>query len=149
MKGVKISILIAAAALFIAACGQAATTNNNIVVENKAAAPAPAEPSATIDQAEFAKGLYAKNCAICHKDSGKGGKVTVDGKTIEPDDITTAKMKGKTDEKLYEYISEGFPDDGMPAFKEKLNADQIKAVVRHVRVLQGGDGILPTAPSKN
>ena len=149
MKGVKISILIAAAALFIAACGQAATTNNNVTVASNTATPAPAEPSATIDQAEFAKGLYAKNCAICHKDSGKGGKVTVDGKTIEPDDITTAKMKAKPDEKLAEYISEGFPDDGMPAFKEKLNPDQIKAVVRHVRVLQGGDAVLPTAPSKN
>jgi len=149
MKGVKVSILIAAVAIFIAACGQAATTNNNITVVNKAATPAPAEPSATIDQVEFAKGLYAKNCAICHKDSGKGGKVTVDGKTIEPDDITTAKMKAKSDEKLSEYISEGFPDDGMPAFKEKLTPDQIKAVVRHVRVLQGSESVLPTAPSNN
>ena len=110
MKGVKVSILIFAVAIFIAACGQAATTNNNIPVGGKPDTPAPAEPSATIDQAEFAKGLYAKNCAICHKDSGKGGKVTVDGKTIEPDDITTAKMKAKPDEKLAEYISEGFPD---------------------------------------
>ncbi len=137
MKGVKVSILIVAIAIFIAACGQAATTNNNISVSGTPATPAPVEPSATIDQAEFAKGLYAKNCAICHKDTGKGGKVTVEGKTIEPDDITTAKMKAKSDEKLAEYISEGYPDDGMPAFKEKLTPDQIKVVVRHMRVLQG------------
>jgi len=148
---IKAFITVFCLALFVAACGQAATNTTNTVAnvnKNQNAAP-PASPAATIDQAEFAKDLYAKNCMICHKDSGKGGKVTVEGKTIEPDDITTAKMKAKSDEKLTEYISEGFPDDGMPAFKDKLNPDQIKAIVRHVRVLQGGGPLLPTAPSNN
>ena len=72
----------------------------------------------------------------CHRDSGKGGKVTIEGKTINPDDITTAKQKAKTDEKIYSYISDGFPDDGMPAFKDKLTDAEIKSIIKHVRTLQ-------------
>lgn len=141
MIDIKGTITVLALALFVAACGQAVSNTNNAVASantnsNQNAAPA-SSPAATIDQGEFAKGLYAKNCAICHKDSGKGGKVTVEGKSIDPDDLTTAKMKERTDDKLAHDISEGAPDDGMPAFKEKLNPDQIKAVVRHLRVLQG------------
>ena len=74
---------------------------------------------------------------ICHKESGKGGKVTIDGKSIDPDDVTTARLKAKPDEKIYEYISDGFPDDGMPAYKDKLSPEQIKAIVSHIRTLQG------------
>ena len=55
---------------------------------------------------------------------------------LDPDDITTAKMAAKSDEKLTEYIVNGFPDDGMPAFKDKMTPEQIKAVIKHVRTLQ-------------
>lgn len=138
MKSVKALIVFAGLAIFVAACGPAANnTANNANTAAKNQNSAAATPAPTIDQVQFAKDLYAKNCMICHKENGKGGKVTVEGKTIEPDDITTAKMKEKTDDKLAEYISEGFPDDGMPAFKDKLSPEQIKSIVRHVRVLQG------------
>ena len=63
--------------------------------------------------------------------------MTVDGKSLNPNDLTADKMKTKSDEKLYEYVSDGSPDDGMPAFKGNLTADQIKSVVKHVRKLQG------------
>jgi cytochrome c5 len=137
MDRLKLAVILFAIAIFAIACGQAANapTSNNAVAntgQNTNAAP-----SATLDQAALDKDLYAKNCMICHKDSGKSGKVTIDGKTIDPPDITTAKMKGKSDDKYNDYISEGFPDDGMPAFKDKLSPDQIKAIIRHVRVLQG------------
>ena len=74
---------------------------------------------------------------ICHKENGKGGKVTVEGKSIDPDDITTDKMKAKADDKFVGYINEGFPDDGMPAFKDKLKPEEVKAIVKHLRTLQG------------
>ncbi|MBK7393461.1 MAG: c-type cytochrome [Chloracidobacterium sp.] len=135
MKYLKLALIAATAAIFIAACGQAANTpvvNNTAPKANQnAATPAPV--------AEVASGqeLYAKNCMICHKDTGKGGKVTIEGKSIDPDDITTAKMKEKADEKFVGYINDGFPDDGMPAFKDKLTADQVKAIIKHIRTLQG------------
>lgn len=141
MKYIKISVIAIAAAVLAIACRQAATTNtaNNSTNANKPSNVPVATstvPAATPDEASLGRDLYAKNCAECHKDSGKGGKVTVDGKTLDPDDITTAKMAAKPDEKLTEYIVNGFPDDGMPAFKEKLTPEQIKAVIKHVRTLQ-------------
>lgn len=142
MKYLKLAVIAATAAIFIAACGQAANTpvaNNTAPKANQnAAAPAATINPAPVSEAALGKELYAKNCAICHKDTGKGGKVTVEGKSIEPDDITTAKMKEKADEKFVGYINEGFPDDGMPAFKDKLTADQVKAIVKHIRTLQSG-----------
>ena len=140
MKYLKLVIIAATAAIFIAACGQAANTpvaNNTAPKANQNAA-APTATAAPVSEAALGKELYAQNCAICHKDTGKGGKVTVEGKSIEPDDITTAKMKEKADEKFVGYINEGFPDDGMPAFKDKLTADQVKAIVKHIRTLQSG-----------
>ncbi|MFM9905323.1 MAG: c-type cytochrome [Pyrinomonadaceae bacterium] len=141
MKTLKLVIVAATVAIFIAACGQAANTpvvNNEAPKSNQntALSPAPAAP-AKVDEAAEAKELYATNCMICHKDSGKGGKVTVEGKSIDATDISTAKMKAKPDEKFVQYITDGFPDDGMPAFKGKLTVDQIKAIIKHVRTLQG------------
>jgi len=73
---------------------------------------------------------------ICHKETGKGGKVTVKGKNLNPEDLTNAKMRGKTDEQLAKYITDGVPDEGMPAFIDELTEAQIKLVVGHVRSLQ-------------
>lgn len=141
MKYLKLAVIASTAAIFIAACGQAANSpvaNNTAPKANQNAAttapPANAAPSVEVASG---KELYAQNCMICHKENGKGGKVTVEGKSIDPDDITTAKMKQKADEKFVGYINEGFPDDGMPAFKDKLTADQVKAIIKHIRTLQG------------
>ena len=141
MKFIKITIVLTAAALFAIACSQSATTPNttNPTATTNKPATTPAaspQPAATTDEVAIGKDLYVANCAQCHKDTGKGGKVTIDGKTLNPDDITTAKMGAKTDEKLTEYVVNGFPEDGMPSFKDKLTPDQIKAVVKHVRFLQ-------------
>ena len=141
MKHLKLSIMLIAAAIFVGACGQAANTpvSNNTAPKSNQTATTPTAPVNAAPDAEVASGkeLYALNCMICHKENGKGGKVTVEGKSIDPDDITTDKMKAKADDKFVGYINEGFPDDGMPAFKGKLTDEQIKAVVKHVRSLQG------------
>jgi len=141
MNAIKYIIVLIAVA-FAIACGQAASTpitaNNTAPKTNtnttNAATPASSIPLTVSDSG---KDLYAKNCMICHKENGTGGKVTIEGKSIDPPDMTTEKMKAKSDDKFVQYITEGFPDDGMPAFKGKLNEDQIKTIVKHVRELQG------------
>ena len=141
MKIAKLVIIVAAFCFFVAACASSSGSN----VTNTATASTPANtnsqaapvPEQTIDQAKMAENLYTVHCMTCHKDSGKGGPVTVDGKKLDPEDLTTSKMKAKTDAKLTEYIVEGFPDDGMPAFKDKLSEGEIAALVKHLRVLQG------------
>ncbi len=42
------------------------------------------------------------------------------------------------DEDVYVFISEGFPNLGMPAFKEILSQDEILQVLRYIRVRFGG-----------
>jgi len=148
MKYLKLSIVAVAIAVFAFACGQnASNTSGNAA--NNGTKPNTATPvnsgstnaaNSTTSDAGDGAALYKANCAECHKPDGKGGKITKDGKTIDPDDLTADKMKGKTDEKLTQYINDGMPDDGMPAFKDKLNAAQIKAIVDHVRTLQNGQG---------
>lgn len=140
MNFVKFILVVAAVGLFAMACSPTATTPNTANATANANKPANAAPSpAATPAAEIASGkdLYAKNCMICHKENGTGGKVTIDGKSLDPNDLTADKMKNKSDEKLASNISEGAPDDGMPAFKGKLTADQMKSVVAHLRTLQG------------
>jgi mono/diheme cytochrome c family protein len=102
--------------------------------------PAPigslAQSTTTLSGAGDGVELYTAKCMICHKDNGTGGKVTIEGKTLKPADLTTAKMKSRADDKLAQMISEGAPEDGMPAFKGKLSDDQIKSVVQYIRTLQ-------------
>ena len=141
MKAFKLCLIILAFAAFIAACNQAATTPNTVNTTanvNKPAADAtPAQSAQPVDEIAASKELFAKNCMICHKDTGKGGKVTVEGKALEPEDLTADKFKNKSDEKLFTYISDGVTDEGMPAFKGKLTDDEIKSLVKYMRVLQG------------
>ena len=138
MNRLKLFLVLTALAIFVIACSQTTTTANKsntaTNTNSVAATPAPATP---VDEVAMAANLYTTNCMTCHRDSGKGGKVTVDGKSLNPSDLTADKMKTKSDEKLYQYVSDGSPDDGMPSFKGKLTADQIKAVIKHVRKLQG------------
>ena len=136
MNRLKLFVLLSALGLFIFACGQSASTTNtpaNTAASNaKTANNATPAPAATPEVATGAK-LYSDSCSKCHKEDGSGGKVTVDGKTIDPDNLTSAKIAAKSDEKMMGYISDGFPDDGMPAFKDKLKPEEIKLIVAFIR----------------
>lgn len=96
-------------------------------------------PQKSDDASETASGkeLFAMNCMLCHKETGKGGPVSVGGKQRNADDLTSQKMKDKTDEKLMAYVRDGVVDEGMPSFKDKLTEEEIKIVVGYVRELQG------------
>lgn len=135
---IKVLVLVSGLLIFVGACSPKALNTNTGSNVAKADTPAPATSASPAEVQGLVSGakLYATNCMTCHQDSGKGGKVTVDGKTMEPDDLTSAKMKAKTDEKLYSYIADGIVDEGMPAFKDKMSVDEMKAVVKHVRDLQ-------------
>ena len=112
----------------VLACGNAATTSN--IATPKPAATSAAAP---VDELAGGRALYEQNCAACHKEDGTGGKVTIEGKTIKPDDLTSDEIKKFTDEKITGYIMNGVEDEGMPAFKDKLAEAQIREVVIYVR----------------
>ena len=146
MKVVKISIVVIFSMLFAVACGSTATNVTNgggNSVTRATNSGAPTGTPAAIDTAKLddndtggAKEIYATNCMICHKEDGTGGKVTVGGKDLDAENLTEDKIKKMSDEKLIGYVTNGIPDEGMPAFKDKLTPGQIRTVVAHVRTLQ-------------
>jgi mono/diheme cytochrome c family protein len=118
------------------------TTTTTTTVSNNGANTGPATntavpsplPSATIDELASGRKVYAASCANCHKENGSGGEVTIDGKTLDPEDLTSAKMKGWSDDKMIRVIMNGAEDDGMPAFKGKLSEGEMRDVVKFIRV---------------
>lgn len=132
MKHAKIFVVLSALVLFIVSCSPPAPEDPL----KSAATPAQNAPPSPAHEGDMGTELYATNCMICHKDTGKGGRVTMQGKTINPEDLTTDKMKKMSDDKLFGYISDGIEDEGMPAFKDKLKPEEIKSVITHIRTLQ-------------
>src|SRR5215208_6196734 len=128
------SFLILTISVFLYACGQSPGSNTAQTNNATPAAGAPQQPAnPPADLMAQSRKIYMDNCAACHKENGKGGKVTIEGKTINPDDLTSEKIKKFTDEKIYRYILNGIEDEGMPAFKDKLSEAEIREVVRFVR----------------
>ncbi len=138
MKYKKIAFVLSAFALFMTACGETANNTqvsaNNTVIVTNSNANAAAPPKTPIDELAAAREIYTISCSNCHKENGTGGKVEIDGKTINADNLTTDKMIKMADAKYISYIENGIPDEGMPAFKGKLTDQQIKDVVRFIRV---------------
>jgi mono/diheme cytochrome c family protein len=80
-------------------------------------------------EAKFdAKAFYAKNCAVCHGEDGKGGGESA---MIVPNFTDPAWHRRNPDEKMMNAISKG--KGTMPAFKDKMSEDQMKAVIAHIR----------------
>jgi uncharacterized membrane protein/cytochrome c5 len=90
-----------------------------------------AEPAAAGTDA--AQALYAKLCRRCHGPDGKGGRK---GGDDVPDFTRASWQRGRGDAQLLVSILEG-KGDGMPAFDGRLNADQARGLVAHVRALSG------------
>jgi mono/diheme cytochrome c family protein len=124
----KLTIIFAASLLFTS-CGTSTPTNNSVGTNEKPAVSGPT----VADIAAAGRKLYNQNCAACHRPSGKGGKMEFEGKTIDPEDLTSEKMKKMADDKMYGYIVDGLPDEGMPAFKEKLKEAEVREVVKYIR----------------
>ena len=68
--------------------------------------------------------LYQQHCAICHGDEMQGG---LGGSLVGPLDYAT------TDEAMRQWIKEGNPDLGMPAFETQLSEPEIRSLVIYIR----------------
>ena len=86
-----------------------------------------AQTSFTAAQPEKAAALFARYCERCHGADGKGGKFE------GTPNFTNAAWHGKrTDFQLQASILEGRGTD-MPAFRQRLDESQAKALVAHIR----------------
>lgn len=134
MKNIKL-FLVGISLIMAWGCGTTAPVNNTATTNSNTSGPnAATSPAATpVDELAMGRELYKQNCAACHKEDGTGGKITIEGKSINPDDLTSDKIKKFTDEKISGYIVNGVVDEGMPSFKDKLTEAQIREVVSYVR----------------
>jgi cytochrome c553 len=89
-------------------------------------------------RAADAKALYAKDCAKCHGEDGKGE--TKMGKKLGAKDYTDAKVQAELkDDAAFKAIKEGFKDkDGKTLMKpaEGTSDEDIKALVAYMRTLK-------------
>lgn len=137
MKFIKIGIVFSVIGAFVFACNQPTTTVNTNTVNNSNAAVvntnANAQPTAAADEMAATRKIYKDMCAKCHKDDGSGGKTEIEGTTINAENLTSDKMKNMSDAKYVDYIKNGIPDEGMPAFKDRLTDRQINDVIKFIR----------------
>ena len=75
---------------------------------------------------------FKAKCAMCHGADGKGQ--TTMGKSMKLRDLGSAEVQKQTDAQLVAWITDG--KGKMPAYKSKLTAPEIEAVVEFIRTLK-------------
>jgi mono/diheme cytochrome c family protein len=117
--------------IFVIACNKqsnAPNANSNTSTTN----------TATPDPFAETRGVFAKTCQTCHGPDGKGGPVKLeDGTRLRVPSLREGHALRHPDSDYVKQIREG--GDGMPAFKDKLNQQQIDDLIHFIRhEFQGG-----------
>ncbi len=85
---------------------------------------------------EDAKKLYDQTCAMCHGPEGKGDGPTAQVLQPKPANLATV-LKGKDAAYLTKLLKEGGAGVGksplMPAYKDILKDEQIRALIKYVK----------------
>ncbi len=76
--------------------------------------------------------VYARHCAVCHGDDGRGGRYGA-GLARKPRDFTAPEARGLTREAMIEAVTQGKPGTPMAGFASQLSKNDIAAVVDFVR----------------
>ena len=76
--------------------------------------------------------LYKAKCATCHAADGSGS--TSMGKAMKLRDLGSAEVQKQTDAEFTAITADG--KGKMPGYKTKMSADEIKAVVAHMRTFK-------------
>lgn len=82
--------------------------------------------------ADDSANIYKTKCAVCHAPDGSGNSVM--GKKLGAKDLRSDEVQKKSDAELNDLITNGVGKT-MPAYKDKLTADQIKGLVSYIREL--------------
>ena len=79
--------------------------------------------------------LYKANCTICH---GEDGTPTPIGKRLQAPDLTSREVQSQPNAALERIMKDG--KNNMPPFGDRLDSQQIKSLVTHVRRLAVNTG---------
>jgi mono/diheme cytochrome c family protein len=97
-------------------------------------AQATTPPPAPIAGPRTPKEIWERRCTVCHGADGRAR--TKKGRELKTRDLTRPKWQQQTtDQEILEAITNGIPKRKMPAFKDKLSADEIQALLPYVRAL--------------
>lgn len=91
-----------------------------------------AAPAAFADATADGAAIFKSKCAMCHGADGKGQ--TGMGKSMGLRDLGSADVQKQSDADLAKITAEG--KGKMPAYKNKLSAEDISAVVKHMRTFK-------------
>ena len=128
MKSARLLVIVPAIGIF-AACGSNGILSSNQV--QPTGSPAIAATAAMQDELASARSNFQKHCVVCHGDKGEGGLVTHEGKKFKVPTLKSGHALDHPDDRLAKQIREG--DDDMPAFEDKLSAQEITDLVRFIR----------------
>ena len=126
-------LVLSAAILFeIAALTPAPAVAASSPQQPTAAAPANTAKSTPASR-ERAKGLYARDCALCHGDNGNGKSDLAKDMQLTLDDWTDPKtLTNRSDQELFNVIRNG--KDKMPAEDEgRAKKDDVYALIAYIR----------------
>lgn len=85
------------------------------------------------DDDESAAAQYAKNCSVCHGDSGDGNSHAAAGLKPPPRDFTDPALASQmTDERMTIAIRDGRPGTAMVAWGSVLDSTEISALVSYI-----------------
>ena len=130
MKLIALALTCVALALVVSACTEPATPTNTST-SRTAASPAAPSPAASVDEFATARANYQKHCEGCHGPDATGGLVKVDKKQIKVPSLKADHALKHTDDQITKMITNG--EEEMPAFKDKMSAQEIQDMVRYVR----------------
>lgn len=79
--------------------------------------------------------IYMEKCKKCHGEKGEGNPKATEKlcKGVDPEKLKLDPIATKTDAEVRKITAEG--KDKMPAYQEKLTAEEIDAVVAYCRTL--------------
>lgn len=128
MKLILLALTCIAVALIAISCTETATPTNTAT---PAAAASPTASGPAADQFATARANYAKHCEACHGPNAEGGLVKVDNKQIKVPSLKAEHAIKHKDDVLMKVITGG--EEAMPAFKDKLNPQEVAQMVRFIR----------------
>src|SRR5262249_52465064 len=96
--------------------------------------------------------IYASRCAVCHGPDGRGNGPAAPSMIPRPRDFTQRLFKytstgpndPPTDDDLQRVVAEGLQASAMPAFKDLLTREEVRAVVDEVKRLAQLTGPAPS-----
>jgi mono/diheme cytochrome c family protein len=94
----------------------------------KASVAVEPSPAPEGGDAENGAAIFGANCAACHGENAAGGSV---GPTL-----VSAEVKAKEDDYYREVILNGIQGAAMPAWGDRLGAQEIEDVIAFLRSLQ-------------